>query len=48
MTIKRDALWFKLTWDDYVRKKHKVVLTKWNKETGGGDGASYCADILLF
>ena len=40
-------MWFKITWDEYVRKKYKVALNNWNKETGGGDGTpvsfqNYC------
>ena len=35
----RDATWLKATWDDYVRKKYKAALDRWNKDTGGGDGS---------
>lgn len=37
------------TWKIYVRRKYKIALDKWNKETGGGNGqlwsfVNYCED----
>ncbi len=36
----RNAGWLKSTWETYLRPKYRKALTKWNKDTGGGDGTS--------
>jgi hypothetical protein len=48
ISIEREWKWFKSTWDDYLRKKYRDALKRWNKDTGGGDGTNpsfqnYCA-----
>lgn len=35
----RTAGWLMETWNTYVKPWYKKALDKWNKETGGGDGA---------
>jgi len=35
----RMAGWLMETWQTHVRPRHKKSLDKWNKDTGGGDGA---------
>ena len=34
----RSADWLVDTWRQYVRRKYKTALDRWNKQTGGGDG----------
>ena len=36
---KREGSWLKGTYSDYLKKKYKRFLNKWNKVTGGGDGS---------
>lgn len=38
MEHNRDGKWLMETWFGYVKPKYRKALTKWNKETGGGDG----------
>lgn len=40
--LTRDGNWFAATWREYIRRKYRVYLRKWNKDTGGGDGRSEC------
>lgn len=39
--IDRSASWLMETWRQYVRRKYKLALDRWNKETGGGNGQSW-------
>lgn len=57
LSQERTGTWLRSTWDDYVKPKHKKALDKWNKDTGGGDGAptsfiDYCMSdrwlVLVF
>jgi hypothetical protein len=40
ISIQREWNWFKSTWEDYLRKKYRDALKRWNKDTGGGDGTN--------
>jgi hypothetical protein len=39
--VDRTAAWLVETWKTYVRRKYKLALDKWNKETGGGNGQAW-------
>ena len=36
--VKRSATWLLETWKVYVKRRYKLALDRWNKETGGGNG----------
>jgi hypothetical protein len=36
VAIDRDHKWFWDTWRYYLRKKYKIAIKRWDKETGGG------------
>jgi hypothetical protein len=38
ISIQRDGKWLLATWEEYAKPKCKEALSRWNKETGGGDG----------
>ena len=38
ISIPRDGKWLLATWEEYTKPKYKEALSRWNKETGGGDG----------
>ena len=38
ISIPRNGKWLLLTWEEYTKPKYKDALSRWNKETGGGDG----------
>ena len=45
--VPRSATWLMDTWKIYVKKRYKLALDRWNKETGGGNGqpwsfVNYC------
>jgi hypothetical protein len=45
--VERDASWLLDTWRVYIKRKYKVALDRWNKETRGGNGqpwsfVNYC------
>jgi hypothetical protein len=40
ISIERDWSWFQATWEEYLRRKYREALKRWNKQTGGGDGTS--------
>jgi hypothetical protein len=47
LEVERDASWLMDTWKVYIKRKYKVALDRWNKETGGGNGqpwsfVNYC------
>lgn len=39
--VDRSAAWLVDTWKQYVRRKYKAALDRWNKETGGGNGQAW-------
>lgn len=39
--VDRDASWLLDTWKVYIRRKYKLALDRWNKDTGGGNGQSW-------
>lgn len=40
IAIQCDWVWFKSTWEAYLRKKYCDVLKCWNKQAGGGDATN--------
>ena len=39
--VDRTAAWLLETWKLYVKRKYKIALDRWNKETGGGNGQAW-------
>ena len=39
--VDRSAAWLLETWKVYIRRKYKLALDRWNKETGGGNGQAW-------
>lgn len=39
--VPRTAEWLLDTWKQYVRRKYKEALDRWNKDTGGGNGQAW-------
>jgi hypothetical protein len=39
--VERSGEWLLETWKQYVRRKYKAGLDRWNKETGGGNGHAW-------